>query len=70
MVKAGTPTAIVQKLNEALSAALLAPSVKEAIASTGSLIPSKLSPQELHKQLQSEVVSMGELAQQLNLKPE
>lgn len=68
LVKSGTPPAIVARLNKEFSAALQAPSVKALIAATGGVSPTNFNPEELRKRINTESVSMGELAKQLNLK--
>lgn len=70
LVKSGTPAAITARLNKEFSAALQTPSVKALLAATGSIAPANYNPEELRKRINTEAVSMGELAKQLNLKVE
>jgi tripartite-type tricarboxylate transporter receptor subunit TctC len=70
LVKSGTPPSITQRLSKEISVASLAPSVKAIMAAAGSVPASSNNPEVLRKRIVAEAASMGELAKQLNLKPE
>jgi tripartite-type tricarboxylate transporter receptor subunit TctC len=67
VVKAGTPTDIVQRLYRELTAAWAAPSLNELLASTGTYRAVSKSPEEFRSLIRSEVAWMRESAKGLDL---
>jgi tripartite-type tricarboxylate transporter receptor subunit TctC len=70
LVKSGTPSSITQRLSKEVAAASLAPSVQAILTAAGSVPALSNDREELRKRISAEAASMGELAKQLNLKPE
>jgi tripartite-type tricarboxylate transporter receptor subunit TctC len=66
---AGTPDAIVEKLNRAIAAAVANPGVREKLANQG-VEPLAMSAADFGKMVRTEVTTMTALAKTLNLTPQ
>jgi tripartite-type tricarboxylate transporter receptor subunit TctC len=69
-VRAETPPAIVQRLFEELSAAAVAPSVRDLIAPSGILPVTSRSPEDFRKLIADDVAWMAGIAKDLNIAPD
>jgi tripartite-type tricarboxylate transporter receptor subunit TctC len=65
---AGTPRAVVDKLNREIGKALRAPAVREKLALQG-VDPMEMDTAAFDRFVRDEVVSTGKLAKALDLKP-
>ncbi len=65
----GTPTQIINKLNEAFNKALSQPEINEKIAAPGNIVGNG-SPEEFRRFIMSERVTWGPIVKSLNISPE
>ncbi len=65
----GTPTQIINKLNEAFNKALSQPEINEKIAAPGNIVGNG-SPEEFRRFIMSERVKWGPIVKSLNISPE
>lgn len=66
---AGTPNAVVQKLNTAVTAALQVPEVKEQFAKLG-IIPNPMKPEEFSKFVRDEITVYRRIVKQAGIQPQ
>jgi tripartite-type tricarboxylate transporter receptor subunit TctC len=66
---AGTPDAVVKKLNEAVNAIVGEPNVKEQFAKLG-ILPAPMKPDEFAKFVRSEIEVYRKVARAANIEPQ